>query len=872
MLNFYDQPIRRKIILIIISMALLAIILGFSILIVNNIRAIKKELIHSNRVTAAVVADYLASDLFFMDKNSARQSLARLRLIDDITGACVYTAEGKVFTVYQGEIAEKFTPPDFENIKTGFFNDALWVLAPIRFQDKLLGYLLIKSRLTKLDNRIKYQFSVLSLVLVIVLFAISIIAFRVQALISNPIIKLSRIAEQVSEKGDFNIRVSKPSNDEIGILYDSFNRMLSQIGMFTKELINKNEEIQENQQRLQILMDTIPDAMFLHEIDGKIIDCNLTAASLFGFAEDNLQNKNIQEFFAGEMAANKIEHRIQDTLANEYYDFQMEAQKADGSAFPVEVRMRRLFSLGRVFILSVITDITRRKQAQMKLRESEFRYRTLFEQSPVGVVSFNKNLELQEYNNLILDLSGISATQLNGLDLKNYQNESWFIPFKESLDGKRGFYQGEVNIPISNRKKWIILRTTPLLDSRNEITGVLGLVEDATERKILEEELLKSRKLESVGILAGGIAHDFNNILTAVLGNISLLISKYGDSPDISQKLKNAEKAALRARDLTQQLLTFSKGGAPIRETKNIRALIEDTVQFSLRGSNVRYQLNLAEDLKPASIDEGQISQVIQNLVINADQAMPEGGTLAISAENQSLPAGNPYGLPAGDYICIRVKDKGVGIAPEHLDKIFDPYFTTKQKGSGLGLATSYSIIKQHEGKILVNSQLGKGTEFSIFLPASTEIIKASEDESPMTESYSEARILIMDDDEMVREVGGAMLQSLGYQVEYAAEGKEALEKYQAALENGSPYDLVIMDLTIPGGMGGKDAIVELMRMDPNARAIVSSGYSHDAVMSDYKSYGFKGLIAKPFRLEELKRVVSETLQQSGKSSETPDK
>lgn len=863
MFNFKDQPIRRKIILVIVFMALLAILLGFSLLSFNNIRAIKKELIHTNRVTAAVVADYLASDLFFADMDAAKQSLERLKLIDDIDGACVYTMDGKVFAVYQNPNSPDFTPPFFDDIKPGFTNGALWVLSPIRLQNKTLGHLLVKTRLNELKSRLKYQFSVLGLILVIVLFAISIIAFRVQALISNPIIRLSRIAEQISENGVFDIRVTSPSKDEIGKLYESFNRMLSQIELYTKELIYKNEEVQENQQRLQTLMDTIPDAVLLHEPDGKIIDFNYTATQMFTRLDKQLGEANIKDLFAGDIAAGKIEHRIQDTLANEYCDFEMDAQKTDSSVFPVEVRMRRLYSLGRVFILSVITDITRRKQAQMQLRESEFRYRTLFEQSPVGVVSFNKDLEMQEYNNLILELSGIPENFLNKFNLFKYQNEPWFKAFHDSLEGKPGFFQGEIQIPISNHRKWIILRTTPLLDSKNEITGVLGLVEDATERKLLEEELLKSRKLESVGILAGGIAHDFNNILTAILGNISLLRNKYDDTPDIAEKLKNAETAALRAKDLTQQLLTFSKGGAPIRETRNIRTLIEDTVQFCLRGSNVRYQFKLAEDLKPAIIDEGQISQVIQNLVINADQAMPEGGTVTVSAENKNLTAGNPFRLPPGDYICIRIKDEGIGIAPEHLEKIFDPYFTTKQKGSGLGLATSYSIIQRHDGAIFVDSQLGKGTEFTIYLPASSESLPFAATEKQEDEVVTNAKILIMDDDEMVREVGGAMLGTLGYQVEYAADGKEALEKYQEAKAEGAPYDLVIMDLTIPGGMGGKDAIVELLQLDPEARAIVSSGYSHDAVMSDYRMYGFKGLISKPFRLEDLKTVVAKTLGES---------
>jgi PAS domain S-box-containing protein len=398
----------------------------------------------------------------------------------------------------------------------------------------------------------------------------------------------------------------------------------------------------------------------------------------------------------------------------------------------------------------------------------------------------------------------------------------------------------------------------PIYGSDGKVIGVVLVFRDITEKSKMEEELFKVQKMESLGIFAGGIAHDFNNLLTAIMGSLSIALLHLTPENKAYQVLIEAEQVCERAKDLAQQLLTFSKGGMPMRKTVSIKDLIEGSVSFVTSGSNVKCVISIPEDLWPVGVDEGQMSQVIQNLIVNAEQSMPAGGVIRVTASNTSIRKGDNIPLEPGNYVKISIEDEGVGIPGEFIDRIFDPYFTTKQKGSGLGLAVVHTIVRNHDGYITVESERGAGSIFHIYLPASPgkEIRDRRSERREETVISGRGRILLMDDEEMVRKVASEMLRVLGYEVEAVSDGAEAVDMYSEAIRSGNPFDVVIMDLTIPGGMGGKEAIKKLLEIDPGVKAVVSSGYSEDPVMSDYRKYGFSEVIRKPYKLKEIGKIL----------------
>jgi len=393
------------------------------------------------------------------------------------------------------------------------------------------------------------------------------------------------------------------------------------------------------------------------------------------------------------------------------------------------------------------------------------------------------------------------------------------------------------------------------------------LVQDVTLKKHVEEEMLKAQKLESLGILAGGIAHDFNNLLTSLLGNISIAKAMLNPESEARHRLDETERASNKAIRLTQQLLTFSKGGEPIKKICNMAELIRDACSFSLSGSNVNCQFDIAENLWSAEVDEGQINRVINNLIINAQQAMPNGGTIRVRACNEAVVKAGIPGLPSGNYVKISVIDEGVGIKDEDRARIFDPYFSTKDTGSGLGLAAVFSIIKRHDGHIMVESTPGKGATFVFYLPSSEEAAHVvSKKEAVLLKG--EGRILVMDDEREIRELTKAMLQMLGYQADVASDGAQAVEMYAEAMGIKKPYDAVILDLTVPGGMSGLKARNLIAEFDPRVKAIASSGYSNDAVLANHDEYGFVECAPKPYNIHALGRILRNVLPNKGKGAQ----
>jgi two-component system cell cycle sensor histidine kinase/response regulator CckA len=402
---------------------------------------------------------------------------------------------------------------------------------------------------------------------------------------------------------------------------------------------------------------------------------------------------------------------------------------------------------------------------------------------------------------------------------------------------------------------YVETKSYPLKDASGAVTSAIEVIKNITDRHLLEEQLLRTQKLEAVGLLAGGIAHDFNNLLQGVFGNISLAKMFPDSNGNISRMLEGAEAALTQARNLTRQLLTFSKGGEPVKKVISLAPVVHNSVKFALSGSNVNYLFSADEDLRLVEADEGQINQVMHNIVLNAVEAMPEGGTIRIALDNVELDGRSGLPLTKGNYVQVAITDSGTGIPDSHLSRIFDPYFTTKRKGSGLGLTTSYSIIKKHGGLLDVRSELGAGSTFIIYLPASGKrLLPEGEGETGIL--TGSGRVLVMDDEEVVRTVASHMIEGLGYEVDLAETGEEATEKYAEALKTGRTFDAVILDLTVRGGMGGREAIRKMIEMDPAVKAVVSSGYSADAIAADYRQHGFSAVLSKPYELRELGSVL----------------
>ena len=567
----------------------------------------------------------------------------------------------------------------------------------------------------------------------------------------------------------------------------------------------------------------------------------------------------------------------------------MAAMRRDGVYAPLAIQRNdevgtliRGFNQMGATIEERINDLNReigqRRLAEQKLADESERLQVILQSIGDGVMAVDREGRVLLFNRAAVEMTGwpqerAMGRRLDGLiRMVSVRTGQPVDPLRDlpGMENGNGHPLGGDLILTGRSGKTfqVTAAVAPLSGEDGEVMGAVVVVRDVSTRRMLEEEVARTRKLESVGVLAGGIAHDFNNLLTAILGNLSLARREAQGLSGLENHLAEAEKASLRARDLTRQLLTFSRGGAPVRESVDLSTLIRDSAVFVARGSRVQPEFVLAENLWPALVDRGQIGQVIDNLVLNGIQAMPQGGRLIIGAVNVEVRPDSSLPLAPGRYVRITVRDHGTGIAPEDREKIFDPYFTTKQAGNGLGLAICHSIVNRHGGHIGFRSSPVLGTVFSVYLPADEAESMEETDQRPEDENgegaVGSSRILLMDDEAMIRRVSASMLETLGYSVVCVADGREAVTVYREAMAGGQPFTAVILDLTVPGGMGGEEAVRELRRLDPGLRAIVSSGYSRHAVMAEYRKYGFSGVVLKPYRLNDLARVVQEVIRLGG--------
>ena len=641
--------------------------------------------------------------------------------------------------------------------------------------------------------------------------------------------------------------------DPIGIVSDAFIQILDHLRV-------TNGKLQETHDEIQAIFDSASVGIVLVDTHFRILIYNNQAARQIFQGLGDVNGKTCHEAICRHPCLPDsclISQAISSGSKCSKKSMSLQERQYDAVATPIHDNNG---NVNRV--VTVFSDITERLRSEAALRESEKRLRNLFENTTNLILIVNADGQIEYVNQACCNTLRYEQEELYALAIQDIiapqEQDAARCQLSAILNGNG---QDFINTVLQTKDGVLVEveGSTNCQMTDDKPVAFRAILRDVTIKHRLEQEMGRIQKLESVGILAGGIAHDFNNLLTGILSNITLARFDLPANNKANGRLLETEKAVLRAQSLTQQLLTFSKGGMPVVQDVTITSLLHDSVQFSLSGSNVKSVFSIPNDLWQVKADPGQLDQVIQNLVINSDQAMPKGGEIQVTCKNMTVSWDDPLSLAAGSYVCITIVDQGQGIPSNIQQKIFDPYFTTKEDGIGLGLSTSHAIIQKHQGHITVQSEVGFGTTFQVYLPAVCRQAEPSETHEETFASGS-ARILVMDDEEMIRKTTAELLTFSGYEVEIAADGEEAVTLYRQAMAAGAPYQVVIMDLTVPAGMGGVDTMAALQQLDPKVNGISTSGYYNDPVMANYADYGFKAVLPKPCKISAMVKTIQSLL------------
>lgn len=629
------------------------------------------------------------------------------------------------------------------------------------------------------------------------------------------------------------------------------NNMLKQV--------NKARDSSDNY--MKEILNNIPAPLYLKGTQGNYLMINKRYEELAHVVLADIVGKNDSDIFPQEVAALFRSQDQEVIMKNAPIEFEETIPLPDGIHSFITVK----FPLhGKDGVISGVggfcTDITEQKKAveQVISASPAVIYRCGIEKGML-IPTFVSNNIKDQFGYDMADYFKDSKWWFNNLHPKDKKR---ILPLMTEIifESNKNNYAHEYRFRQKDGNYlWVRDEFNVFRDDNGKAESIVGSWMDISEKRKMEDEIHKAQKLESIGMLAAGIAHDFNNYLAVILNDLIYIGKLSSQDEKISSRVEDARSTLTKAKNITQQLLIFSKGGEPVRELTSISALLKEDVEFFLRGSNVKPNLTIEKELWNSEVDSVKISQALSNIIVNANHAMTDGGTLDIEAENIAISDNSTLPLQQGEYLKISITDHGCGISNDDLQNIFDPYFTTKEGGTGLGLTTTYSIVKKHGGHINVSSNIGQGTTFTIYLPACDKELVIKEETSGIAHK-EDIKVLLMEDEERLLSVVSSILQDCGYKVVGAKDGNEALSLFKSAMNSKEPFDAVVLDLTIPGGIGGKETIASLMELDRRVKAIVVSGHSNDSVMSNYKDYGFLGMLPKPYDAEELDKKIREIL------------
>jgi PAS domain S-box-containing protein len=672
---------------------------------------------------------------------------------------------------------------------------------------------------------------------------------------------VKRNIELKYRRKDGTLRTCNASPQRIEL--DNVHCMLTVIEDITEQL-EIEERVRSNEEKFRTLFDYAGDGIYIADMKGSIIDANGKALDRLGFEHDELVGKGFAEFIAPEDIP-QVVAGLQELWAKGSTFRELNGLSKQGKRIPAEINARTINISGRKALLIISRDTTERKEGERALRNEKERLDVTLNSISEGVIVTDMEGRAILANNSAAALLNVAREAIVGMKLDEIYHLGDTTTAKETssaimktLKDQAASTTYRVTLRTDAHDLLINESASPIFEGEKMVGAVLAF-HDVTAEKNLEEEISKAARLRTIGTLAGGIAHDFNNVLTIIMGNIELTRRSGASSIDPEKWFDDISKALERATELSNQLLTFSKGGAPVKRDIALSELITEAVSDISVNREVQVEVKIPENLGKVNIDEGQMKQALMHILKNAREAMPDGGLLEISAV-RSFIDGESIFLSRGEYIHVKIRDSGSGIPSTEVNHVFEPYFTTKQDHPGMGLAVAYSIVKAHNGHISIESDVEKGTIVHIYLPS----MNLEKPEEKIVEKRfpqkSHLKVLVMDDETMIRELATEMLDMLGHKPESVYGGEQALERYAGAMASGDPYDLVVMDLTIPNGMGGKEAIVELLKLDPAARVIVSSGYSNDPVMGDFRKFGFSYVMPKPYKMRDFELAIEHAM------------